>query len=1175
MRLARLDLTRYGKFTDYRIDFGPRQPGRSDLHIVYGPNEAGKSTALSAFLDLLFGIETQSRYGFLHPYSTMRIGAALELDGGVREFVRIKRPQNSLLDDKGQAVAEGILLRDLGGIDRDPYRTMFSLDDETLEAGGKSILASKGDLGQLLFSASAGLADLSQTLVDLQGEADGFYKYRARSGELPDLKSRLGVLKERKDDIDTLASTYAQLIESRDRAAIRYEEAIGESRRIRSRMEGIQRHLNALPRLAALRGIRGELEPLADLPEAPDTWATDLPGLQKEDTELSTREQGVGEDIKRLSDEIAGIVLDDDALGIAERVDRLADSRARHVTADKDLPERRLQKKEADFEISSILRRLEREGEADPKSLILGASAIGGLRELMERRSGVEAALQTAQTELSGADHRLAETLAELEAAGGDPNGEQEGNPAAIALTAAVAAARGADHAARRRMAEKSRTSLLEALAERMAALAPWRGDIEALARMSAPEPTDLETWKAALAETQKQIDRQSAETERLTGERRRLHAEMEAIGAGLGLVDDGQAATIRTAREEAWATHRRQLDRATADAFENLLRRDDLAVNARLSHSKDAAKLQQIRQSLAVAEADLAGAETLLAARTAEATRLRARVAASVATMTLAMPADLSLAHLQTWLDRRQKALEAWTSLRQVEGDLRDAEADGRAACDKIRGALALAGAVHDPNAGYDTLLAAAQSAIDREANLRALRAQAKDRQREVKRRQKEFDAATKADRAWSAAWDAAHSKCWLGETGADRSIATVREILSEIAGLAPAIEKRASLADRIRKMEDDQQAFTQEVKAIAKALGGEPDADDIQGVADAIGNRIRQARADQTTRVMKIREVEALQRRQREIAAAVAVNQQRKAEMTGLFGVASLNEVGGKLRKIEEKASLRKRQIETERDILDAVGLASLPEAEATLDGADRASLESELAELMARFDDQDQRTRDLFAARSKAADQVEAVGGDDAAARIEQERRTTLLEIEEKALRYFRLRAGIVAAEQALRAYRDKHRSAMMIRASEAFRIISRGAYARLATQPGKDGEVLIGVGSNGRSKLAAEMSKGARFQLYLALRVAGYEEFARARRSVPFIADDIMETFDDFRAEEAFRLFSEMGQVGQVIYLTHHRHLCDIARRTCPDIKVHELPADNSGGAGQPEPTPAEH
>src|SRR4051794_533764 len=98
MRLNRLDLTRYGRFTDDRIDFGERRVGKPDLHIVYGPNEAGKSTALAAFLDLLFKIEDRSRFNFLHPYSAMRVGASLELAGRAHEFVRVKRTQNDLLD---------------------------------------------------------------------------------------------------------------------------------------------------------------------------------------------------------------------------------------------------------------------------------------------------------------------------------------------------------------------------------------------------------------------------------------------------------------------------------------------------------------------------------------------------------------------------------------------------------------------------------------------------------------------------------------------------------------------------------------------------------------------------------------------------------------------------------------------------------------------------------------------------------------------------------------------------------------------------------------------------------------------------------------------------------------------------------------------------------------------
>lgn len=89
------------------------------------------------------------------------------------------------------------------------------------------------------------------------------------------------------------------------------------------------------------------------------------------------------------------------------------------------------------------------------------------------------------------------------------------------------------------------------------------------------------------------------------------------------------------------------------------------------------------------------------------------------------------------------------------------------------------------------------------------------------------------------------------------------------------------------------------------------------------------------------------------------------------------------------------------------------------------------------------------------------------------------------------------------------------------------------------------------------LHAVWTQGARFQLYLALRLAGYYEFAQFRPSVPFMADDIMETFDHVRSEEVFRLFGEMASAGQVIYLTHHQHLCEIAKAVVPRLAIHEL------------------
>ena len=52
MRLARLDLLRYGRFTNRSIEL-PR--AERDIHVVFGPNEAGKTTSLTAIEDMLLG----------------------------------------------------------------------------------------------------------------------------------------------------------------------------------------------------------------------------------------------------------------------------------------------------------------------------------------------------------------------------------------------------------------------------------------------------------------------------------------------------------------------------------------------------------------------------------------------------------------------------------------------------------------------------------------------------------------------------------------------------------------------------------------------------------------------------------------------------------------------------------------------------------------------------------------------------------------------------------------------------------------------------------------------------------------------------------------------------------------------------------------------------------------
>jgi uncharacterized protein YhaN len=1153
MRLKRLDLARYGKFTDRVLDFGERPGGEPDLHIVYGPNEAGKSTAFAAFLDLLFGIEARSRYGFIHPYPTMRIGACLEMADGARELVRLKKTQNSLLDGNDRPVADGLIAGALGGLDRESYRLRFSLDDETLEDGGETILASKGDLGQLLFSASAGLADLSRTLIDLRDKADEFFKYRSRNSELARLKTELAELKDERARIDVFANQYAQLIGERDRTAAQYEDANAARGSLRSRVEEIQRHLTALPRLAALRGIRENLRPLAALPEPPSGWPETLPKLQENDVALAVKIRTAADEIARITAELDMLRVDDAALALAERINALAELRARHAASEKELPDTRLELRQAELAISGMLARLGRKNEADPAQLLLSASRVGVLRAAIEAFSGVETRVEAARREQAGAELRLEEARARLTAAGEDAQTTRGRETKIAALSQAVTAARGNDSAARRRMAERACKQHRGVLEERIARLKPWTDTPSKLGALSVPLSADFERWHAALTAAQRQIDKRREQIERLETDRLRLQAEIEAMGGIAGVVSEQDAARVRSEREAAWASHRRQLDAATADRFEAALRQDDIVTDGRLRNEKEIARLHDLMTQRAVLEADLARQQELL--RVAEGGRaaVAEEIAAFLRAMTPLLPEDMDLARLEGWLSHREKALETYASLLQAERDLGEADADGKATRDVLAQALERLDVPFDAGAGLETLLLAADATLGQEAELVSLRSAVGERERELKGRDREVEKAAKAEQDWRAGW----ARCWLTESGEEPPVAAVREILGVLGDLRPALEKRAMLADRASKMEGDRVAFTAEAQAIAEALGLDGQAANALDIAHRIDARLREARIAEATRDKAAEALAAAEARQRGLVEARAIHDARVGEMLAFFAVDTLAEVGVKLREIARKAELEKQAEAAARDILDILGAPSMEAAEAVLASADRAALDAELATLKARAEDEDQRVSALFSEFSKAADRLDAVGGDDAAARIEEKRRTALLDIEDRARRYLRLRVGIVAAEHALRAYRDRHRSSMMSRASEAFRTISRGAYTGLATQLDKDSEILIAVAADGASKVASDLSKGTRFQLYLALRVAGYYEFAEARGAVPFIADDIMETFDDDRAGEAFRLFADMAQTGQVIYLTHHRHLCDIAREVCPGVRVHDL------------------
>ena len=273
----------------------------------------------------------------------------------------------------------------------------------------------------------------------------------------------------------------------------------------------------------------------------------------------------------------------------------------------------------------------------------------------------------------------------------------------------------------------------LETLADRLQALKPWQGDIQQLADIVVPDHGTIELWKTAVADARKEVEQRSSEVERLITERLRLRTELGALGSVAGVVSDQEASHVRSAREQAWASHRQTLDGASADHFEAAPRRDDIVTSARFAHTADLARFHQTSQTLAVVEAELSRAQDLRDRAEAALQQLREDITGCFRAIVPELADELSLAKLNSWLACRANALEVWNPVRAAERDLREADADAGTAQAKLVAAFAAAAIAHDVDAGFETLLTAAQAAIDHKSQVKALRGAVQDRRREL----------------------------------------------------------------------------------------------------------------------------------------------------------------------------------------------------------------------------------------------------------------------------------------------------------------------------------------------------------------------------------------------------------------------------------------------------------
>ena len=1131
MRLCSLGLIRYGHFTETRLNL-PKPADGPDLHVIFGPNEAGKSTLLSGWLDLLYGIPARTGYNFQHDNRALRLEAEITNPSGALHLARIKGNANTLRDQQSdQPLPESLLSAALGGLGRTAYTTMFSLDDVTIEAGGESILSSQGELGELLFSASAGLAGLGTELRDIKSEAAQWFEPGKRKFTLAEHKKALADLKSQRDAGDLQASQWRKLKDTLAQAETAYAAARDKRRATQARLSDLDRDLGALRDLARLRRIERQLAVLPAPQDLPADWGVTLPDWQREESRIAALLPEAEQALAQLDTELAALPAPDRADALApelETIERDFGAVAKELS---DLPRRHAALQQIMDEMDRLAARLGRDNLTASDAL-LPEPTLAELSTLLDQHTALDTTCQQAQREAARARAALPE--AEDSAPFDD---------AALARLAPL-------------VAELRRADLLRAATEAMSAqataravcdqalrqLAPWQGDGAALAALDLPTPESLRALDTALAQTAQAL--RDARAEALQHEER--GASLRAGLAEMADLSPEQVADLRAARDRAWQAHKASLTQESAQDFEAAMHADDRIRATQIEQARQGERLRALREAesaLGLAQTRIAKLERRAAEHDAEVAALWARI--------LPEAEPRSLADFTAWLARRDTALDAQAALDRTDAQAQAIAGQIQAACDTLCATLTTLGRAL-PNPDFATALAEAEATLAAADRLRLIEAQRRElAQRQAARAQAE---ATMAD--WQARCDDLCATCWLGRPSP--AVAELRRLLPILRQLAQKDQERVRMVQRIASIDKDITQFTAQLHQIATDLGVHSEAD-IRVLWPRLRARLQEARTRQSAR-QRLRDARSTaQARLNDLRDSQQVLTRTLAPLRAQFGTAPLAEISAQLTAIEQANALAADRDALESELAETLACTKLAPEAARIEALDPAAMHAERDDLELRLTGQQRAQETAYAELSAAQKALDQVDDDARAARLQSERQTLLEQITVEAQDFLARQAGIIAFEQALRRYRDTHRSSMMAQASAAFALLTDGRYQGLTSQPDGRRDVLIAQLAEGGSKNVQDLSKGTRFQLYLALRAAGFAELAKARPLVPFIADDILETFDDTRAEAAFRLFGQMAEQGQVIYLTHHAHLCDIARRVCPTVQLHRLSA----------------
>ncbi|MCB2145606.1 MAG: AAA family ATPase [Deltaproteobacteria bacterium] len=1166
MKIRSIRLAAYGPFTDVTIDLPDTG---ADFHMLFGPNEAGKSSALKAIRHMLFGIPSREPVNFLHGYPSLRVGARLvNGNGDAIDFLRRKGLAKTLRGHDDETVLDDDALAPfLGGVGAEVFEQMFAIGHEDLIRGGEEIISGKGSVGEALFAAGAGLIRIQNVQKDLEQACGLLFK---PSGSTPSINQSIKAIKaarqEQKDAL-LLPKTWKDLDLELRNAQNRMDEVKATLAAHKQRLARLERVQQALPLIARKKEIDTDLVAYQGVPDLADDFGDQRRDAEK-DLKMAGRDVARSRDaIEKIGSEINALPVHQALLENAATIESLQQELGGFRKAQKDRPGlegrmRTLQKQAADRleEISADI-----SGEA-ARALQLPPSTVGEIQELAKAYERLTARQESAAEQQRKRNIRFSQLTDQRRAMPAPVDVSLLEN----ALQPAASAGPIEKQLAEMRSASDALEGDLKRLLKRQTF---WRGALADIDELPLPSRETIDRFDVRLDALQRALEKQREARVATQGEIAAIRADIQAIDSAREVPTETDLKTIRALRDKGWGVIRQTLEGQTppAEASRELLGHFEDASGLPDAFQKSMVRADHISDRLR-READQVSRKGLLEAQKEKLEKTLADVDAALEA-SLTQHADLEIAWQQAWepagvTPQTPREMRGW--LAGIES-LRDKLADWRSGKGRaetlaaqlavlksdLMTALEAAGVPREPTPPLSGLIRTAQAHINAQRDLESRIAAAGQ---ELIRLEADLEEgnATGADLAdalsrWKTSWEASVKKIGIRAdatpTAALAVIESVREVRSKL-GEVDVLRKRIDGIDR------DSAGFMSRVDALVDALAPDLKAESRDRAAELLNGRLTHARKDESRHVGLVerleasrKELEDAERRLFECRALIeslcqaahcadagllAETEKRARERQAL--VRALDDIQQQLRRLSAGATVD--AFIGEASSLDADGIApelqELGEATQALE-TERSALDQQIGALKARLEQMD---------------------GSSAAAMYAEKAERLLAGLESDVEKYARLKIASIILSRTVEQYREKHQGPLISRASELFCQMTLGAFSRLrADYDDKGNPVLVGIRPQGDAQVTVDgMSDGTADQLYLALRLASLEQYLEHNEPLPFVVDDILLRFDDERSLATLKVLGELSRKTQVIFFTHHRHLVELVEARASGLAI---------------------